>query len=67
MLNNGVVKWFDTTKKYGFITGADGVEVFFHISGVPSKTAPLEGTKVTYEIVDSPKGKRAVNVVDVHA
>jgi CspA family cold shock protein len=67
MLTNGIVKWFDPTKKYGFITGADGVEVFFHISGVPSKTAPLEGTAVQYEVVDSPKGQRAANVVAVHA
>lgn len=66
MRTNGVVKWYSTEKKYGFLTGADGLEVFFHISGVPSKTAPLEGSKVEYEVTDTPKGKRAVEVVAIH-
>lgn len=66
MLTTGLVKWFSNEKKFGFIVGSDKQEFFFHISGVTSKIPPpMEGEKVEFEVTDSPKGKRAVNVVVV--
>ena len=59
----GTVKWFNGEKKFGFITADDKQEYFFHISGVISKTPPpMQGEKVEFEVTESPKGKRAVNV-----
>ena len=60
-MNNGTVKWFNTSKGFGFITpDAGGGDVFVHISAV--ERAGLmglsDGQKVTYEIVtDRRSGK----------
>jgi CspA family cold shock protein len=61
----GTVKWFNSTKGFGFITPDDGgKDVFVHVSAVTqagmSKLA--EGEKVSYEVVDEPKGRKAVDL-----
>lgn len=63
----GSVKWFNSTKGYGFISPDDGsADVFVHISAVErSGMGQLnEGQKVSYELeVDSKRGKSsAVNL-----
>ena len=48
----GKVKWFNTTKGYGFITPDDGTkDVFVHISAVQSAglNSLDEGSKVSYD------------------
>lgn len=63
MLTTGIVKWWNSDKKFGVIIASDGKEYFFHISGVLMKNPPpMEGEKVEFEVADSPKGPRAVNV-----
>lgn len=61
----GTVKWFNDSKGFGFITPDDGKEdVFAHFSAVQStgfKTLK-EGQKVTFDIVQGPKGKQASNI-----
>ena len=61
----GTVKWFSSSKGYGFIDAGDGTDVFVHyadISGEGYKTlAP--GDTVTFDIVEGEKGPRAENVV----
>ncbi len=64
----GTVKWFSDQKGYGFITPDDGTkDIFVHhssIEGTGFKTLS-ENDIVEYEVEQSPKGPRAVNVVKV--
>jgi CspA family cold shock protein len=57
----GTVKWFNSTKGYGFIQPDDGgKDVFVHISAVEKAgfSSLAEGAKVSYEIV-SDRGKQS--------
>lgn len=61
----GTVKWFSNQKGYGFITTDDGKDLFVHhsaIQGEGYKTLE-EGQAVEFEVVQSPKGEQAANVV----
>lgn len=63
-MKTGTVKWFDSAKGFGFITGEDGKDVFVHFTAVVSngfKTLE-EGQKVSYEVVDGQRGPQAANV-----
>lgn len=62
---NGTVKWFNTTKGYGFIQPEDGSkDVFVHISALQqSGIAQLDdGQKVSYEIVENRGKESAANL-----
>ncbi|MDO8838490.1 MAG: cold-shock protein [Parvibaculum sp.] len=57
---SGVVKWFNTTKGYGFIAPADGSkDVFVHISAVEQagQKTLQEGQQVQYELVEGRNGR----------
>jgi len=62
------VKWFNEEKGYGFIAPADGSkDVFVHHSSIQGggfKTL-AEGQKVSFEMLDTPKGPTAGNVVAI--
>ncbi|WP_299396409.1 cold-shock protein [Pelagibius sp.] len=61
----GTVKFFNTTKGFGFIAPEDGSkDVFVHISAVErSGMGPLvEGQKVTFEVQPDARGPKAVNI-----
>lgn len=56
----GVVKWFDTRKGYGFIGGPDGLDVFAHYSVIDGGgfRALKDGSTVTFDAVyDAARGK----------
>ncbi|MFO8109047.1 MAG: cold shock domain-containing protein [Thermoplasmata archaeon] len=58
----GTVKFFSNMKNYGFIEPDDGGEdLFVHRSEISSPTLN-EGDRVEFEIEESEKGPRAVNV-----
>lgn len=58
---SGTVKFFNTTKGFGFITPDDGgKDLFVHVSGLADEIR--EGDKVTFDIENSPKGLNAVKV-----
>jgi CspA family cold shock protein len=61
MQKEGTVKFFDTTKGFGFISQSDSrSDVFVHSSGLIDEIR--ENDKVTYEIEEGKKGLNAVNV-----
>lgn len=68
MKEEGVVKWFNETKGYGFITRDAGGDLFLHHSSIineeGSKTLN-EGDRVSFEVAEGPKGPQAKNVVRV--
>ena len=60
----GKIKWFNTQKGFGFVTGDDGVDAFVHHSEIQGEGFKdlAEGQEIEYEVVDSDKGPRAANV-----
>jgi CspA family cold shock protein len=64
---NGTVKWFNTTKGFGFIAPDEGgKDVFVHISGVERSglTGLADNQKVTYDVEAGRDGREsAVNIV----
>ena len=49
-------------KGYGFITKADGEDIFVHRSGIVGSRVLREGQEVEFEIEQTPRGPRAVKV-----
>ena len=61
----GTVKWFNTTKGYGFLAREGGDDVFVHYTAISGNGFRnlTEGQKVEFSIEKGPKGLQAVNVV----
>jgi CspA family cold shock protein len=61
----GTVKWFNDSKGFGFITPEGGGEdLFAHFSAIQMQgfKSLKEGEKVSFEVVQGPKGKQASNI-----
>lgn len=63
-MQEGRVKWFNDAKGFGFIEREGGSDLFVHHTAIEATgfKSLTEGAKVTFEVVDGPKGPAAANV-----
>ena len=62
---NGIVKWFNEAKGFGFIEQESGADVFAHFSAIEStgfKTL-TEGQRVEFLVTQGQKGPQAEQIV----
>ncbi|MDD2662224.1 MAG: cold-shock protein [Dechloromonas sp.] len=62
---NGIVKWFNDSKGFGFITpDAGGEDLFAHFSAIQSNgfRTLAEGQRVSFDVTNGPKGQQASNI-----
>ena len=61
----GTVKWFNSSKGFGFITpDGGGEDVFAHFSAIQAQNFKTlaENQKVSFDVTSGPKGKQAANI-----
>lgn len=65
---SGVVKWFNTTKGYGFIQRDGEPDVFVHYSSITGDGFKNleQGQAVEFQVENGPKGLQASNVIIVN-
>ena len=63
-MNNGIVKWFNNEKGFGFISVESGDDVFVHFSAIQSGgfKSLEEGQQASFNIVKGARGPQAENV-----
>ena len=61
----GIVKWFNDSKGFGFITPDDGgKDLFAHFSAIQGSgfKSLKENQRVSFEVASGPKGPQAINI-----
>lgn len=63
-MTNGIVKWFNDAKGFGFIEQEEGADVFVHHTNINATgfKSLNEGDRVSFDIEQGPKGPSATNV-----
>lgn len=58
----GVIKFYNTNKGFGFVTSTEGQEYFFHISEVKNHSEPQPGDPVEFRLGTNERGECAVSI-----
>ena len=60
----GIVKWFNVSKGYGFVTRASGEEIFVHFRSIRGKGRKVlrEGQKIEFTVTQGEKGPQAEDI-----
>ncbi|MFQ5636435.1 MAG: cold-shock protein [bacterium] len=63
-METGTVKWFNSSKGYGFITRESGDDIFVHFKAILTEgfKSLEEGDRVEFEVEQGPKGLQATKV-----
>ena len=61
-MQTGKVKFYNREKRYGFITGDDGGDYFFHESMMVEGQQVRDEDKVEFNTVDGDRGKQASDI-----
>jgi len=59
---NGKVKFYNETKRFGFIEVEDGKDIFVHVSGLVDTGTLEKDDNVEFDVEEGEKGQKAVNV-----
>lgn len=64
-MHQGIVKWFDAEKGYGFIECDNGEDVFVHFTNINAEGFRTldEGQAVQFELAEGNRGPQAANVI----
>ena len=63
-MGNGIVKWFNNKKGFGFIQQENGPDLFVHFTAINSEGFRTlnEGEQVTFDVEEGERGPKATNV-----
>ena len=62
-MSTGTVRWFNSEKRYGFITAEDGKDIFVHATALSDGIRNLEpNQKVSFSVCDGERGPQAKDV-----
>jgi cold shock protein len=63
-MSEGTVKWFNEKKGFGFISKDGGGDIFVHFNAIQASGFKTlnEGQRVSFDVMESPKGPSAENV-----
>jgi len=63
VMGDGVVKWYNPARKFGFIAASDGSkDIFFQLRDCKKGFIPVEGSRVSYSKISDNKGIRAIDI-----
>ena len=58
----GKVKFYNKGKKFGFIEGNNGIDYFFHSTGISTDVYIVDGDKVEFKTVEGDRGPKAIEI-----
>ena len=66
-MQQGTVKWFNAKKGYGFISDAEGKDIFVHFSALNMEGFKelKDGETVEFDVIVGDKGPQAANVTRI--